>query len=169
MAAISTAASHVSRALDFYNKTDVYFCIGKTTVWTDELNPPEPDPTTLDVSQIIGFKKVETKQLVIPDPSGSIIYRNTSWTTIVPTNAVASNAKWVYISSTIQYDDLPVGYYRQIGVYSGLILAVGVSAGLVNLLPSQVQSNGILEVLDNRVAEYHAIDSRDSLSLILQF
>lgn len=169
MAAINTNGSHVSRALDFYNKDSIYFCIGKSAAWPDETTPPDPSITATDISEIIGFKKVEVKQLVIPDPDGTITYRSSKWSVVSPANALAQGAKYVYLKTVIQYNDLPVGYYRQVGLYSNLIPAVGVPAGQYNLLPSEVANRGILEALDNRIAAYHALDGRDTLSIIIQF
>lgn len=167
--AISTLHSHVSRALDFYNKTDVYFCIGKTSAWSNDSAPPTPDSSTTDVAEIIGYKKVSVKQLVIPDNSGAIVYRSTKWTSVSPSNALTQGAKWVYIECSIQYDELPLGYYRQIGVYTGLVKQSGVASGKFNLVPSEVADNGILEVIDYRTPAYRAIDSQDTLRLIIQF
>lgn len=169
MSAISTSGSHVSRALDFYNKDSLYFCIGKSSSWADDTQPPVPVSTTTDVSEIIGFKKVEVKQLVIPDPNGSIVYRNTTWSIVLPINAISQGAKYVYLKTVIQYSDLPVGYYRQVGLYSNLVPAVGVPSGQYSLLPAQVADRGILEAFDNRVASFHAADGKDTLSIILQF
>jgi hypothetical protein len=169
MTAISTFGSHVSRALDFYNKDSIYFCIGRTTQWPDEQSPPELLPSVTDVTEIIGFKKVEVKQLVIPDANGTIVYHNSKWSSVIPSNALSAGAKWVYVKTVIQYSDLPVGYYRQVGLYSNLIPATGVPAGQFSLLPDQVSERGILELADNRIAAYHAADGKDTLSVIIQF
>lgn len=55
--AVTTLKGHVSRALDFYNKPDIYMGIGKTTPWEDEYNPPTP-ATTDELTEPAGYKKV---------------------------------------------------------------------------------------------------------------
>lgn len=56
--AVITLKGHVSRALDFYNKPDIYMGIGKTTPREDEYNPPIP-ATTDELTEPAGYKKVE--------------------------------------------------------------------------------------------------------------
>jgi hypothetical protein len=75
--AVTTLYGHCSKALAFFNNTNIYFGLGKQTDWS---NPDIPDPPNVNQSGIVeplGFKKCESKYLVIPDPAGSIIYRDT--------------------------------------------------------------------------------------------
>jgi hypothetical protein len=83
--ATSTSVSHVSRALDLFNSETLYVGIGQQSPWADENTPPTTDPTTLTINQIIGYKKVSDKYMVVPDPAGSITYRDSQWR-IVPPN-----------------------------------------------------------------------------------
>lgn len=69
--AVTLLKGHVSRALDFYNKSDIYLGLGKTTPWEEgESNPPTPLNTD-SLVEIAGYKKVESKFLVIPDDTGT--------------------------------------------------------------------------------------------------
>lgn len=174
--AIATTLSHVSRALDFFNTASIYFAIGKSTPWEDpenpeinDDNPPEPNVDDSDLQEIIGFKRVESIYMVVPDDSGEIIYRDTRWKAIPADQAKAKGAKWVYIESTIRYDELPLGRYRQVGVYTNIKLKSGVSPSKFNLLPSEVEDHGLLEVIDNRTDSNRQIDQREVLSLVLEF
>jgi hypothetical protein len=82
--ATSTALSHVSRAMDLFESEALYVGIGQQSAWTDENNPPRTDPNDLVINQIIGYKKVEDKYMVVPDDAGSIQYRDSVWRIISP-------------------------------------------------------------------------------------
>ena len=168
--AITTIHAHVNRALDFFGKDTMYFSIGRTSAWVDDNNPPEPSTSTQDISEIIGYKKVEVKYMVVPDEiNGTIVYRNTKWRIVDQAQALTNGARWVYVEANILYTELPLGWYRQVGLYSGLQKAVGVSGSKYNLLPSEVLDNGVLEVVDNRQPSNRQSDQKDKLTLVLEF
>ena len=163
--AICTLKAHVSRALDFYNKEDIYFAIGKSTPWSAsdidnfdasrdyENNPPVPKNTD-DMKEIVGFKKAEFKAMVVQDD----------------TDAVTEGARWVYISTELSYDELPTDKpYRQVGIYTGLKKSSSVQGNVYNLLPNQVTDKGLLEVIDFRKPVYRDSDVREKLKIILEF
>ena len=136
---------HVSRALDFFNKPDIYFGIGKTTAWEDEYAPPAPLETD-ELEEPVGYKKAESKFLVKPDPEGELVYRNIKWKIISPSEALTEGARWVYLSSSIAYTEFPVSIsYRQVAVFTGLTRADEVDAGKYNLLPSEVDDPVLLK------------------------
>lgn len=167
--AVTTIKGHVSRALDFYNKSSIFFCLGRTTAWSDENNPPVPLNTD-DLEEPSGYKLIESKFLVIPDTNGSITYRDSRWSIVPYDKALEKGARWLYLSSYISYDEFPVDLvYRQIGVYTGLVKNPSVPSGKSNLLPSEVSNPGILEVLDNRTPVYRELDQREKLSIIIEF
>ena len=80
----STVYSHTSRALDLFLSDSLYFGIGFQTPWPDDNNPPLVNYTDLEIFQIIGYKKVEDIYMVVPDDSGSIIYRDSQWRVVSP-------------------------------------------------------------------------------------
>ena len=179
--AICTLKAHVSRALDFYNKDDIYFAIGKSTPWSAsdidnfdttrdyENNPPVPKNTD-DMKEIVGFKKAEFKAMVVQDDNGSLEYRGVNWRIVSPTDAVTEGARWVYISTELSYDELPTNKpYRQVGIYTGLKKAGSVQGNVYNLLPNQVSDKGLLEVIDFRKPVYRDSDVREKLKIILEF
>ena len=179
--AICTLKAHVSRALDFYNKEDIYFAIGKSTPWgvSDidnfdasrdyENNPPVPKNTD-DMKEIVGFKKAEFKAMVVQDDNGSLEYRGVNWRIVSPTDAVTEGARWVYISTELSYDELPTDKpYRQVGIYTGLKKSSSVQGNVYNLLPNQVTDKGLLEVIDFRKPVYRDSDVREKLKIILEF
>lgn len=169
--AVTTIKGHVSRAMDFYNKSSIYFCIGKTSAWIDEKNPPDPLNTD-DMTEPAGYKLIESKFMVMPDTTGTgeITYRDTRWKIVPYDQALAKGARWVYVVSYIAYTEFDIDLvYRQIGVYTGLEKAEGVASGKTNLTPEEVKNPGILEVLDNRTPVYRELDQREKLSVIIEF
>lgn len=167
--ATTTISGHVSRALDFFERNDIYFGIGRPTPWPDEEYPPPATIETTQLDEAIGYKKVETVYLVVPDEAGTISYRDSSWRVVPANEAIAEGARWVYIDCHLRYDELPLVDYRQIGVFSRLTLADGVPEGKFNLLPSEVGDNGILEIVDNRKRTPRQIDMKEKLSIVIEF
>ena len=182
--AICTLKAHVSRALDFYNKDSIYFAIGKYTQWASgdfpgydpsinyDINPPVPTNTS-DMSEIIGYKKAEFEALVVQDANGSLEYRGTKWRVVSPSEAINDGARWVFVSTSLAYQDFAVesskNVYREVGVYTGLVPNSDVSAATYALLPSQVQDQGLLEVIDFRKPVYRDTDVREKLKIVLEF
>lgn len=80
----STTFSHSSRAIDLFSSDSLYFGIGYQSPWPDDNNPPLVNYNDLEIFQVIGYKKVEDVYLVVPDDSGSIIYRDSQWRVITP-------------------------------------------------------------------------------------
>lgn len=166
--AVLTTTGHVSRAIDFYNKQSLYFALGHSSPWEDENQPEAVAPDTKFIEPI-GYKQVYEKYLVYPSASGAINYKNQSWRIVGYDEALALGAKWVYLSAVIEYEELPLITYRQIGIYSGLVKVSSVPEGKTNLLPSEVVNPGILEIIDNRKPTYRELDRREMISLIIEF
>ena len=166
--AITTLKGHVSRAMDFFHKPDIYFMLGRTTPWDDENNPPVPNATD-EIEEVLGYKKVESIFMVVPDNSGTLVYRNTKWKIVPLDQALAKGARWVYISSYLTYEELPLESYRQIGITTKLVKKAGVAPGKMNLLPTEVADAGILEVINNRKPIYRQTDLREQLVMVLEF
>ena len=80
----STTFSHSSRAYDMFLSNSLYYGIGHQSPWDDDNNPPLVNYNDLDIYQVIGYKKVEDVYMVVPDPNGSIIYRDSQWRVISP-------------------------------------------------------------------------------------
>ena len=179
--AVCTLQAHVSRALDFYNKSGLYFGIGKTSKWSAsdvpdfdserdyDIRPPAPKNTDI-LKEILGYKRVEFKSLVVQDDSGSLEYRNVKWKVVKPEDAVLEGARWVYLSAGLAYDELPADLpYRAVGVFSGLVPVEGTSEALYALTPIQVKDSGLLEVIDFRRPVYRDVDVRERIKIILEF
>ena len=133
--ATSTSVSHVSRALDLFESETLYIGIGQQSPWADDNVPPVTNPTSLLINQIIGYKKVSDKYMVVPDPAGSITYRDSQWR-IVPANRfqfqtvsvtnVDSASIQIQSYDPVQLDTLTVG--------SKVMLQDGVDIGFTSLI-----------------------------------
>lgn len=171
---VTTIVGHVSRAISFYELQNVYFALGKQTPWAENEHDPDfsaplPSVEAKNLEELIGMKRVDVKSLVVPDDSGTIVYRDQTWRKISPEEAIELGAHWVYIEVQIYYEDLPAVEYRQIGVFSRTVPKEGVSLEKKILLPEDIESVGILEVLDQRKVVTRNEDSRDTFSMIIEF
>lgn len=174
--AVKTIGGAVSRALDFYNKDEIFFAIGKTTPWDDDANPPAATAYTT-MTEIIGYRRHDFKYLVVPYnneqvPEGTIIIEhanNSKWRVVDPADALSEGAYYVYIETTIMPEDFPTGEYRQVGIFTGLQRANGISTAKTVLLPSEVANPGILEIIDNRPPSTRNDSTREQLSFVIKF
>lgn len=170
---VTTTVGHVSRAISFYELDSVYFGLGRTTPWANEdedgFSAPLPSVDATELTELIGLKRVDVKALVTPDDEGTVVYRDQTWKKISPSDAVTLGAHWVYIEASIEYDDLPASAYRQIGVLSRVEVNDGVSETKSVLLPDEIKSQGILEIIDQRKVVTRNEDSRDTFSMIIEF
>lgn len=170
---VTTIAGHTSRAISFFELDRVYFGIGRTSPWDGEtekgFSAPLPSTSATELTELIGLKRCTTKSIVYPDPEGTVVYRDQTWRKVSPEQAIELGAHWVYIEASIDYDELPAVGYRQIGVFSRVTLKDGVSPTKAVLLPEDIKSTGILEVLDQRKVVTRNEDSRDTFSMIIEF
>lgn len=170
---ITTTAGHTSRAISFFEIPNIYIGLGKTSPWEGEsedgFSAPLPNVNTKEITELIGMKRVDTKSLVVPDSDGTVIYRDQTWRKISQDEAIALGAHWVYIEASILFEELPALAYRQIGVFSRVKTTGGNPATQSLLLPGEVSSQGILEILDQRKVVTRNEDSRDTFSMIIEF
>lgn len=244
--ASTTTVGHVSRALDFFDRTDVFWAIGRTTAWPNDGSgntetvpafiPPTDNVDAVQLEETVAYKKVQTRYMVVPDnANGTIVYRNgkyrivskTQNTTLtaamannattavvasvvgigigqkikigtagyaptvtaiagntltltpaapsaqangsaVDAGALAAGSRWVYVETTLYYDEVPLEDYRQVGVFSRLTPVTAKASSLI-LLPADVQDKGILEVIDNRKVVNRQIDQSETLSIVIEF
>lgn len=170
--ATTTTRGHVNRALDFFGRSSIYFGIGRPEAWTNDSSPPNEDIDATALDTVIGYKRALTKYIIRPVEAGEtadIQYRTGDWKVVTPEDAIAEGARWIYLDTTIEYDELPLGAYRQVGLFTGLVPADGVPEGRFNLLPEDVADAGMLEVIDNRLPSTRQADQTEKLSLILEF
>ena len=165
--AILTIRHHVAEALRFYNAADMFVGIGHTTPWPNDSSPPAPMDTVEALVEPIGYKPVSTRKLLIPDEAGLFPWAGQNWTEVLEVDARDEKAIYVYIESRMEYDELPLVSYREVGIFTGLVKAGGAGSGA--LLPGEVTDPGDLEYLDYRQPEPRAIDKVDTIGVILRF
>lgn len=136
--AIAVTGAHVSRALDFYNKTGKYFSISRTTAWDDEGNPPAPSPDEFKVDELIALKRVDVIHMVVEDnENGTISYRDTKWRIVTPDISTTTAATVVEGDTTVKLQSLAgivAGNKLRIGgIYEGKILTINTTDNSVIL------------------------------------
>lgn len=169
---ILTNASHCARAMSFFEQGNIYIGLGKTTPWEGEdedgFIPPEPDVNAINLTELIGVKKVNRVVMVMPSEDGEVEYATQRFKTLTKEEAFKQKSRWVLIESTIEFVELPPVSYRQIGIFSRLTPNDGLNDQKV-LLPNEIKDIGILEVINNRKAVTRQSDTRDSYRMIIEF
>jgi hypothetical protein len=168
---ITTYLGHTDRALDFYESESIYFALGKTSKWDgeDEENfaPPSPEFDATEVEELVCLKKTSQKLLVYPAEAGEIEFDGQYWKIITPEEAKRLQSRWVYITTTLRYNEVQLTEYRQVGIYNKVQPKDGVVDDLLS--PSQVKDFGLLIALNNRYRVTRQIDTRDIYSLVIEF
>lgn len=164
-----TSYGHASRAYSFYKHDTPYLIIGMRNSWSHE---PTPDDATIDsvITDIIGYKKIDSKLMVELDPSsGTITYKDQKWSVVDPEQAISKKCNHIYITATINYDEFSsVTSYRQIGIVTKLEPKPGKESSSL-LMPTDVKNPGWLEILENRTPVYRSTDQMEKLAIILEF
>lgn len=133
--ATSTSVAHVSRALDVFESETLYLGIGQQSAWADENAPATTIPTSLEINQIIGYKKVSDKYMVVPDPSGAITYRDSQWR-IIPANRFKFQLVSITSegSSTITIQSYDATQLDSLTVGSKVMLQDGIQEGFQSVI-----------------------------------
>lgn len=166
---VVTFKGHTKRAISWYRQTEIYMAIGRQTPWENEHEPPYPIPSD-DIEEVICYKKVEQRYLVIKDDNGTIFYRGAKYRILTEEEAYELNARWVFVSTWLNYNEAPVGVqYRQVGLYTDLQRKEGVLPGQYLLLPDEVEDPGTLECLANDVVTERSASKRERLAMLVEF
>lgn len=165
--AILTQNHHVANALRALAATNKYVGVGRTTAWANENVPPEPNALATGLEEAICYVPLTKAALVVPDEAGTLTFAGQTWREVSVGNAYTEGAKRVYFEGRLEYDEAPLVTFRQIGLFAGLTKAPGAGTGV--LLPADVSSVGVLELLDNRAPTYRAADKVDVVGFMVQF
>jgi len=169
MPALLTINSRVQRAYDF-SKKNLYLAIGRTqTPWEDETNPPVPSATATTIDELAFIKKIETIKFVIPDANGTISFRDTKWTEVAEDDIYTQQARYLYLSTTLYYDKVPLVNYRQIGILENPVDTTGNICSEDFYDASSLQSQGFLHFIDNRQLVTRDISQYEVISVIIEF
>lgn len=173
--ATATVQAYVENAKLIAKQADkTYLALGKTTPWENENIPPVPDERTYNIEEIIGFKRMEVVSLCRPLSNGeetnypTVRYLGGTWVLIPEDKAQEEEAYHIYYSAKVNPDDMPLGEYRQVGVY------IGIDSTKTLLTPEDREvNNRILYFYDNRkqfnrtqqvnVTESFIINTRNTL------
>lgn len=72
------------------------------------------------VDGVVGYKRVESRKLVIQKDDGEIEYAGGNWTEISEADAYDKRVRHVFVEAVARYEELPFYHFRQIGVLTGL-------------------------------------------------
>lgn len=167
---VNNSAGVTNRILNFLAYANNFFvCIGKPTPWTGDIwgmnvsdtNPPIPDESIVSIPEPIIYKRVQRAlpalhntacaELVI-DPTQSLsptsltektfslidpntIYETDGSLRIIPT--------YLYISTTIEYEDYEVDSFRAIGFYTNVTFKSGVDTSKLVYTPSEIKTSAV--------------------------
>jgi len=148
----ATIQSYVENALRIREQSDrTYLALGKTSPWENENIPPVAEENVEDLQELVGFKKMDTVSLCKELPEGAttsyptVKYRGKTWKLVPDADAHSEEAYHVFFSTVITGDDLPLGEYRQVGVYTNIVSDATI------LLPDSTDLSGrTLFFYDNR-------------------
>jgi len=166
--AIITLNNRTQRTYDFSQKT-LYFAFGRTTPWTDEFSPDPPDETSDSVEEISFIKLADNIKFVKEDVAGTITYRDSKWSEVAPGDIWTENVVAMYMDAELDYDNYPVIGYRQVGILENPLDTSDQVCTLDSYLSNQINSQGILHYIDNRLVTYRASDQVEKVSIILEF
>ncbi|MBT9670559.1 hypothetical protein GPK34_00710 [Secundilactobacillus kimchicus] len=175
--AIETMASHVIIAKQFKNDLpNLWYAFGRTSPWDSEENPPSEDMYTTNIEEIVGYKHFEKAALVVPTnqlakdaiTDNILTYKGQEWQVASDDEALKYGARYVYLETTVEPDDLPYAVYRQVGVYQGLV-PTDAAKNKSALIPTEVQAAGTLLGYDNRLFQRYAENVKLKEKFVLKF
>ncbi len=161
---IGVKGHNILNAQRFMDVADLWLVIGRSTAWPDDENPEVPDVAATEVTEVIGAKVATAQWVYRDDASGTEVFLSngvvTRWTIVTTLeDAITNDAHHVLVSSVITGTELPLDTFREIGVYSGLEATAITPSGQDQLLPTEIEDYGTLELI-----EYRKPVSRDSSS-----
>lgn len=186
MPGVVTLKSRQRRMLDWMNTNLAYrfIAIGRTSPWENENEPPYPDETQTEVTELIGLQRVDSYKFakVIPNPTTlqkrtSVYYKGLYYATTQDQEiALSEGYTSIMVQVTLDRDtveSIPVGVtFRQVGLYID-----------VNATPEQIQygitraqwdqmlqeDKGTLEVIDNRPPLGRQDSQMEEIYILLDF
>lgn len=168
---VTTYLGHTDRALGFYESDSIYFALGKTSKWDGEdlegFIPPSPELNSVSLDELVCLKKTSQKLLVHPSDFGEIEFDGQYWKIITEEEAKNLQSRWVYVTTTIRYNEVDLAEYRQVGIFNRVVPKEGITDAV--LTPENIEDLGLLIALNNRYRVTRQVDTRDTYSLIIEF
>lgn len=186
MPGVVTLKSRQRRMTDWL-KTDLayrFIAIGRTSPWEDDNNPPYPEETQTEVTELIGLQRVDSYKYakVIPNPTTlqkkTGVYYKGLYYAVTQDTQVALDEGYTSIMVQVTLDrdtieSIPVGVtFRQVGLYVGVnATPAQIQYGITraewdNMLP---EDKGTLEVIDNRMPLGRQDNQMEEIYILLDF
>ena len=162
----------------------MWVCLGRTTPWEDENNPPDPsdylnNPQFINMivpEEPIVLKRVDFIGLCVPDSRGPILYNDQRYRPVPDSQAVDLLARWVYIRASLDYFErsstgaivLGATQFRQVTILSGVTPLPPYKQEII-LNPSQVQDWGRMVFVANLPPRDRDPKMRDVLQWVREF
>jgi hypothetical protein len=145
----------------------------KDTAWTYDDNPPDATVGTSPV-EVLGYRQVQTKTLVVPDQeNGSITWRSLNLTRVTDADMLQKTLgvypRWAFLECTITTSELTTGEnFRQVFLYTDLTPHPNWDT-YEYLTPAQVSDPGNLIYIENIPAIYRLENQIEVISFLLEF
>lgn len=148
----------------FHTKTSKGVAVGDTTIYVDSLLTGFTVGSKVRVGntyegKITGVNSSNDPSITLDTPAPSTIPVSSR----VEGGALVEGANCVFVECSLSYDQFPIGTYRQIGLCSE------VTPDRPVLSPNDIESLGVLEILDNRSPSSRNADQKELLSLIIEY
>lgn len=197
---ISTYISHSMRTINFYyNTPNIMFAFGRQSPWGtlpgdnvgnliyNEYKPPLPTLDAENLQEIIGYKRPEKMQFVIPDNVGAYKVDGIWWNIVKPTTSETNpdiikkltieevkrlKCRWVYLTVTIEGNEFINTTYRQVGLFSDLKVNYANGGTDNQALYNENEifpGSGVLEAYQNRKMILRQSDQREKFAFVLEF
>ena len=186
MPGVVTLASRQRRMCDWVDSDLAYrfIAIGRTSPWEDENNPPIPDETMTEVTELIGLQRIDSYKYakVISNPTTlqkrTGVYYKGLYYSVTQDRDIALSEGYTSIMCQVTLDRdtldaIPINVtFRQVGLYIG-----------VQATPTEIQygitraewdskltaDKGMLEVVDNRQPISRMEDQQETILILLDF
>jgi hypothetical protein len=123
----TTYVDMVLRAIDFFQRTDIWVAIGRTTAWDDDLDPPTADMETgLDTPVV--YVRPDDIQLLkpVPDDGDFVDDVGQHYEFVLEEDAITEVARYVYIAAEFtDQGGQPHSTFRQCAIVTNLVTANG--------------------------------------------
>lgn len=168
--AVTTYHSRARRALLHKENSTFWVSIGRTTVWTDEKNPPDPSPSATAIEEPIVYVKPTTVSLCKVVTSGEdVTHLGTKYQFVADEDAIDQSARFLYMLARFDpTSGQPYDTFRQVAMYSNLVPTSG-HEGDSWVAPENVSSEGLLEYLDNDVATIMTDTRLEVIEIMIEF
>jgi hypothetical protein len=144
--------------------------IGRTTVWDDEENPPDPSPTASAIEEPIVYVTPSQVSLCKVVSTGEdVTHLGTKYAFVADEDAVDEGARFLYMLGRFDpTSGQPYATFRQVALYSNLVPGTGHESDSW-LAPANVSDAGLLEYLDYDVSTIMTDTRLEVIEIMIEF